>query len=281
MQLYKIYRPLTASPFDCNEAYREWLPCQELMPYIQCFWGSEKPYLKKKGTAPVKGVITPDTCVDIIFNVDFTNNRIHSMFSGINDKSLVLKGKAEEEKLYSRFAIRFYAWSAALFSEESMKGSRNRFFEVDYHFSKLRKALEPVLFDAVTMEERIRLAERFLLRNMRRERNNPLFMDAVFQILKKRGSLSVGRLAGEVHACSRTLERLFEENIGISPKRFASLIRYQYIWNDILCKPYFSAADAAYQYGYSDQAHLAHDFKRFHSMNMAEAREYAYRMHFG
>lgn len=276
MQLYEIYRPLTASPFDCNEAYKEWQPCQELKPYICCFWGSEKHYIKK-GAFPVKSLITPDTCVDIIFNIDFSNNRIHSMFCGMNDTSFTRKGKSREEKLYSRFAIRFYAWAAVLFSEESMSGSRNRFFEVDYHFSKLKKALEPMLFDAVTMEERIRLAEKFLLGSIHRERSNPLFMDAVFQILRKRGAISIGRLAGEVHAGSRTLERLFQENIGTSPKRFASLVRYQNVWCDILCKPDFSAADTACQYGYSDQAHLAHDFKRFHSMSMAEARKYAYR----
>lgn len=275
MKLNKIYHPITATPFARSESYMEWEPCRELKPYIRCFWGSEMPYIQGKNNPFGKKVITPDTCVDVIFNIDFTNNQIKSVFCGIDDRTFVLKEEAGDGRLVSCFAIRFYAWAAILFSEESMRESRNSFFQVDHHFSRLKKAVEPLLFDLVSMKERVERTEQFLLQNLHMERANPIVMDAVWQILRRRGNLSVGRLSGEVHASNRTLERLFQENIGISPKRLASLVRYQYLWQDILCKLNFSAVDAAYQYGYSDQAHLAHDFKRFHAMSMAEARRYA------
>lgn len=276
MQLHKIYRPIAATPFDWDETYREWEPCRELKPYIRCFWGSEMPYIQEKSSPFAKSIITPDTCADVIFNIDFTNNRIKSVFCGIDDRTFVLKEERGEGRLVSCFAIRFYAWAAVLFSEESMRGSRNRFFQVDHHFSQLRKAVEPLLFDIVSMKERVEKTEQFLLQNLHMERANSIVMDAVGQILRRRGNLSVAQLSGEVHASTRTIERLFQENIGISPKCLASLIRYQYVWRDILCKPNFSAVDTACQYGYSDQAHLAHDFKRFHSMSMVEARKYAF-----
>ena len=40
----------------------------------------------------------------------------------------------DEEKVVSIFAIRFFAWCAVLFSEESMSNTRNAFFEVGHHF---------------------------------------------------------------------------------------------------------------------------------------------------
>lgn len=125
------------------------------------------------------------------------------------------------------------------------------------------------------MKERIRAAERYLLNHMHPERSNHILMEAVAELLQRKGSMPIGQLAGEVHTSSRQLERIFQENIGISPKKLASLIRYQYLWNDILYHPDFSVQDAVWRYGYTDQAHLLHDFKRFHTMTIPEARNYA------
>lgn len=74
---------------------------------------------------------------------------------------------------------------------------------------------------------------------------------------------------------SRQLERLFLEYIGISPKSLASIVRYQYLWNELIYNKNFHMADAVYKYGYSDQAHLCHDFKKYHSLNITDAKRYA------
>ena len=43
------------------------------------------------------------------------------------------------------------------------------------------------------------------------------------------------------------------EYVGVAPKNFASMARYQYLWNECIYNKRFNIADAAYQYGYSDQ----------------------------
>lgn len=276
--MFSRYTPLTAAPFRCNETYMEWKPCRELQPYIRCFWGSPQQYRQDAADAlsPAEPeIVTPDTCVDIIFHMDYTQGRTEGKFYGIDDRTFVLKTAAGEQRLVSTFAIRFYAWTAILFSEESMSGSKNQCYELGYHFSKLKRALEPLLFDVVSLEARVRLAERYLLNHLHTERASSLFMDAVAQLLACRGNMRVGTLCREVHASSRQLERLFQEQAGISPKQLASLIRYQYLWRDILYSPHFQALDAVQRYGYTDQAHLARDFKRFHSLNIPQARAYA------
>lgn len=82
-------------------------------------------------------------------------------------------------------------------------------------------------------------------------------------------------LTQDILVSSRQLERLFLEYIGISPKSFASMVRYQYLWNELLYENNFNIADAVYKYGYSDQAHLCHDFKKYHSMNLSDAKKFA------
>ncbi|MDE6761037.1 MAG: helix-turn-helix domain-containing protein [Lachnospiraceae bacterium] len=272
-----FYHPITATPFAHNESYMEFAPCEALKPYIKCFWGTKEPYRHRKTDIPTRGIVTPDTCVDIIFTVDFTNNRIDGGFCGIDDRTFTTYDANDEEKVVSIFAIRFFAWCAVLFSEESMSNTRNAFFEVGHHFSKLQRVISPCLFDITDMESRIRLAEEYLMKHIHPERRNTVLTDAVFEMLKRKGNVEIGQLAKDIHTSSRHLERLFQGNIGISPKRLASLVRYQYLWNDILFQPEFQVLDAVHQYGYTDQAHLLHDFKRFHTMNIKEAREYAFK----
>lgn len=82
-------------------------------------------------------------------------------------------------------------------------------------------------------------------------------------------------LKREVLVSNRQLELLLLEYVGVAPKNFASMARYQYLWNECIYNKRFNIADAAYQYGYSDQPHLCRDFKKHHPMSMPEARNYA------
>lgn len=233
------------------------------------------PYRQYKAEEPVQDIVIPDTCMDIIFTVDYTGNQLFGRFCGIDDRTFITSHEGDEERDMSIFAIRFYPWSAFLFAEESMNGTKNGFFEPGVHFSGLQKEMERLLFDVAGMKERIRIAERYLLNRIRLKRNRPVFADALYEILKRRGNVEIGRLSKEVHASGRQIERIFQESMGISPKRFASLVRYQYLWRDMLFSTRFQAVDAVYRYGYVDQSHMLHDFKRFHTMNPEEARNHA------
>ena len=68
---------------------------------------------------------------------------------------------------------------------------------------------------------------------------------------------------------------LFADYTGVSPKQLSSLVRYQYLWHDILTEDSFHPANAVHKYGYTDQSHLLHDFKRYHTLLPAQAKDYA------
>ena len=275
MELYQLYNPITATPFACNPGYMEWQPCAALKPYIKCFWGTKVPVKQEKTGIITTGIVTPDTCMDIIFHVDYTNNRSTGCFCGIDDRTFETHNRNDEEKLVATYAIRFYAWSAVLFSEESMRDVRNGFFDAGYHFSKIKKEIEPQLFDVESMVEFITLAERTLLKYLQKRHENTYVTETIGRILDSKGSVWTERLAKEIHISNRHMERLFREYIGVSPKNLASMVRYQYLWNDILYESHFDVQDAVLRYGYTDQAHLLHEFKKFHSMNITEAKRYA------
>ena len=275
MELYKIYHPITATPFKCTSDYMEFTPCDALKPYIRCFWGSRNPVIQDKSTATITNLVTPDTCMDIIFKVDYTNNKIESSFCGIDDRTFFSHHNHVEKKTVFIFAIRFYAWGTVLFAEESMRNTKNAFFNPDCHFTKIKAELEKLLFDVTDIYSLIPRAEKILLRQFQEKNRNQIVFQTISEILKNKGNLLMTDLKREILISSRQLERLFLEYIGISPKSLTSLVRYQYLWNELIYNKDFHIADAVYKYGYSDQAHLCHDFKKYHSMNIAEAKKYA------
>lgn len=270
MNFYRIYRPLTAAPLFWDDTHREYEPCEALKPYIRCFWGSSRPYTETE-TSHTPEIVIPDTCMDIIFKVNFTENRLESSFCGINDASFCSTGRNAAFCNISTFAIRFYAWSAVFFSEESMQSVKNGFFDAGVYFPHIKKEIEPFLFDITSMEERIPLVEHILLRHFRPERKNRIIADCLAEMLRHEGRLPVDKLAGEVHVSRRQLERVFKENTGVTPKTLSSLLRYQYVWRDALYNKDFCVQDAVSRFGYTDQSHLLKEFKKYHSATLRKA----------
>ena len=275
-KLYKSYHPVTATPYQCTEDYMEFAPCEALKPYIRCFWGSRRAATRAENGAGEMDIVIPDTCMDIIFHVDFTHNHISSSFFGIDDRTFAVPYDGEKN-IFFVFAVRFYPWGAALFAEESLRETKNAFFDADCHFSTVKREMEQYLFDVSDICQLIPVAEKILLNRLNERHQNQTVFQAVARILEKRGNLSAAALGQEIFVSSRQLQRLFLEYIGVAPKSLASMVRYQYIWNELLQDKNFNKADAALRYGYTDQSHLCHDFKKYHSMNMEEARQYAVR----
>lgn len=267
------YSPVTAAPFKYTDAYMELTPCNGLNPYIRCFWGSEKPYLK---TDAAYDIVVPDTCVDIIYNIDYTDNKITGSFCGINDSSFCAFDEFGKGHLVSTFAIRFYAWGAYAFSQDSLKDTLNEFCDISSRFHWLDIELRQRLFEMDSLSERVRFVENMFLGRLFKVRENSLINEVVENIILNKGTLGVEQMAGDSFVSSRQLERLFKEYIGITPKKFNNLVRYQLLWNDILRDSEFNIMDAVYKYGYTDQSHLMREFKRYHKMDIRTARKYAF-----
>lgn len=251
--------PMVASPF--GKGYGEYEPCAALRPYVRCFWTSEG-----KGG----GLVVPDLCADIIF--DFDKNIV--FFCGVSDTPFMASHSTRS------FGIRFYEWTAALFSEDTLRGTLNGSFELGAHFRRLERELAPRIFAAATTAQRIALSELFLVNNIH-ERRCGLFAQALGEIIERRGACSAGGISKELHISARQLERVFAEYSGLSPKKTAELVRYQCLWRDILFGREFNTAEKALEYGYVDQAHLLRDFRRFHTMPPAAARRNALEVFFG
>jgi len=266
--LARLYRPITGTPFQHDETYREVPPCAALAPYIRCFWGSEGPQLDRPSPG---GIIIPDTCMDIIFHIDYITGRISSDFCALDETSTLTAPSTASGGMTATFAIRFYAWTACLFAEDSLRGSLNRQYPAEAFFRRIDRALRPALFGIATLEEMIRAAEPVLLALLDPAKADAAVLNAIRHILQTSGRVRISEASAALALSSRQLERRFDAMMGVSPKAFASLIRYQLLWQDMVLNPRYSTLDAVERYGYTDQSHLLGDFRRHHLMSPREA----------
>lgn len=268
LSLAEMYRPITSTPFSKYEIEID--PCPVLKPYVRCFWGTacpEEAVLSEK-------LIIPDTCMDIIFRVDHAENRSNGVFCALDDRSYRTVPSARNV-VVSVFGIRFYAWTAALFTEDTLKGSKNGRYPAEAFFSKIKSELEPAVTAEHNIFDRKKAAERVLLKHMRAAEADSGLLNAVYGMLKSCGGAKIADIREYACVSERKLERLFEDAMGLSPKAFSSLLRYQLLWQEMVSSRGFNVLDAVEKYGYTDQSHLLNDFKKRHLMYPKEAVELA------
>lgn len=262
--LTQLYHPITGTPFQADASYREVAPCAALSPYIRCFWGSERPL----PDCPVPGgIVIPDTCMDVIFRIDYTANCISSVFCALDERSAFTPPHEGTGGLSATFAIRFFAWTAVLFADAPLNGSINGRYPAEAFFRRLVKGLIPVLLTESTLTERIRSAEALLLTLLHSDATDA----AVHHMLRTEGRCRMADVSAALAYSPRQLERRFDTALGVPPKTFASLMRYQLLWQSMVLSPHFDPLDAVDRFGYTDQAHLLHDFRRHHLMTPREA----------
>lgn len=274
LNLHKMYQPVTAAPFSTDGTYVEMEPCEALKPYIRCFWGTTETNRKRKETGMRSSLIIPDTCMDIILDIDNGSQTASSLFCGINDRFFYTSsdnGRAGT----STFAIRFHFWAIPLVTAGSMEEVQNIFCDVEHYFPDFKKELEERLSACSTMKERIHLTEDYLLKRINQNRANETILNGIHHILQYKGKTSVSSISAHTCISKRQLERLFKEYIGTTPKKLSNLVRYQYLWREIALNPHFNVQDAVLAYGFSDQAHLINSFKQFHSLTPKEAVAFA------
>lgn len=271
--LSDMYRPITGEPFRNSNEYCEVAPCEALRPYIRCFWGTKAPVSVQAEQAS-SGIVIPDTCMDIIFDINYTQNSYIGSFCTVDEHSYRTGGVINTDTT-ATFAIRFYAWTAILFSEQAFTGCKNQAFAAEEFFSRLKAELEPLLFDVPTLDGKIAIAEKLLLKRLCTDRINCDLANSIYYMLKTNGRAKISDICSHVAVSERQLERIFNYNMGVAPKTFSSLLRYQLLWQDMMISRQFDVLDAVEKFGYTDQAHLLNDFRKRHLMPPKEAVEFA------
>jgi AraC-like DNA-binding protein len=121
------------------------------------------------------------------------------------------------------------------------------------------------LDDAIYADKKIELISAYLLKELAQNRamTNQTIHYALGQILSANGQVSINVLQQQLGMPERTFERKFKEYVGISPKLFARICRFQTSLKQLQSKDFYKLSDIAYQNEYADQSHFIRSFKEF------------------
>jgi|SRR5664279_1145770 len=112
------------------------------------------------------------------------------------------------------------------------------------------------------MARRIELMDVWLIRQMQKQKKTDRNIDEAIRLIERyRGNITVRELSLATFTTKRTLERWFQEQVGLHPKAFSRLVRFngviRYVESNLNVK-WRQLADA---FGYYDQSHFIHEFK--------------------
>lgn len=117
------------------------------------------------------------------------------------------------------------------------------------------------LQQATSLAERVALAEQFLRQKALGATATLPIAWVAQELLTRRGLVSLKELQAASGLGQRQLERQFERMVGVTPKRFARVLRFQHALALGAACGEGSWAQIAAEAGYFDQTHLIKDFR--------------------
>ena len=126
------------------------------------------------------------------------------------------------------------------------------------------KYIQESLYEAKDAAQRVSIVNNYLLHRFQLLTPKINGADHAQQLLLQTfGQQNIHELVNDLGVSMSTLERNFKKQIGLSPKHYARIIRFNRIFRIIRQKGFSDWHDIIYECGYFDQAHFIKDFTRF------------------
>jgi AraC-like DNA-binding protein len=137
------------------------------------------------------------------------------------------------------------------------------------------------LLHAASVADQIEILSDFLFARISKTslQVDPLTRFALGQIVGAKGLLSLPELQKDLKLSERSLERRFNQHVGISPKLFARVCQFQSALSQLKNNRYARLSDVAYDNGYADQSHFIRTFRDFAGFSPCQWQKQAYAVH--
>lgn len=238
--------------------FQKILPNPLLQEYVQYFWILED-FMENKEVKDFK--ILPDGIPALIFQ-DTPNHFINS--TNLKVPKLYVYGQFTQytdQRVEGGFRI-----IGAYLTPASLK----TLFHIDaFELSNQNIPLEDLvsnsileaLVNVISIEEKLQIISAFLLQRIQEVKYTN--QKAQFaSILLQRGK-TLKEVQQEMNMTERSLERLTKQHIGMSPKMFSRIMRFQYSLDLLRNIEIKNFTDLAYRQEYFDQSHFIREFKEF------------------
>jgi AraC-like DNA-binding protein len=256
------YRPIHAPKLQ-PELHRPWYSCREYTPsrrlesHVDSFWTMDfQPVSEHQWHR-----IIPDGCVNIIIDLLSPSSRKAAYVVGLATRSEIL----HFSETRSIFGIRIYSESARAILKFPLSAfmKHHVFLEEIWGLEGLHMVEE--ILAAKTTSDIIEIVEHKLCQILS-DNDASLVYQSMQHMYVYKGNLSVTNLADKVNFSERHLRRVFDRELGLSPKEMLGIVQFQSILQEFYRGDYSSLTDLALKYGYYDQSHFSNTFARYYGL---------------
>ncbi len=248
--------------------YQEYQPSGGLKAIVDCYW-SVRTTGSRHELSP-KHRCLPLGMVELIIHQD--DNLAHgvvgnglrifpkAMLAGIMKEPMCWQMRGDS----TAFGVRLKPEGVIGLFRTPLADLCNDFVDAETFLGKDRTPILQSVRGAADDQARIALMEDFLQAQLARvspEKN--YFTQALAQIRNKEGGFTHSNLEKKLQVGERQLQRMFKDNLGMSPKSYFRLMRFRQAVASVRGRREVNWLDLTHALGYTDQSHLIRDFKEF------------------
>ena len=241
-------------------------PSSPLREYIECYW------ILKSESSLHDEICLPDGSANFIFNFGnpifraYCHRPEETQQMGLSN--LLHQGKTStivhHEGALDVVGVRFKPHGLAPFFGMSMTEFCPPFALNGNTLCHLVGTLGEELAAHRSQQKRVELLnKKFLAMLPKAEVVDPLVNKAVAEMVRSSGNLRIGELHEQLCVSKSTLEKKFQEHVGLSPKILCNILRFNSIVYQAQQTPTPSLTQLTYEQGFFDQSHLVHNFRSF------------------
>ncbi len=241
--------------------HQEFEPPEALRDTIKCFWYDSRDF----GALQTAFEVLPDGYAEIIFHFGSgcsisCNGVLQPLPSPFIMGLLNQPVLVSTENRLEIIGIRCFPWT--VFDLLGLPPGKDNVHIFDHPISQLQSSLGECVRDG-RIEEALGQVQQYFLRARSQITTDSMLAKAGVAMREANGAMPVSQVAAAAHATVRTLERKFKQSAGYTVKDVSGLMRFEQVRNHLWLYPDANIAGLAHELGYTDQAHLSREFKRY------------------
>lgn len=254
---------------------RVFFPSPILKPFIKNYWTC-------RHDTDVLEVMYPSGCVELCIDLSTNDTVRHRGDSSMKVPNLEILGhwtiptRAAINKGNTCLITRFQPHASSLFFPNPAADFTNESIDLGDIFSKDSDELYNRLMEQPSLEQKIEVLEEFLIQRLIRNKKSSHQLNLVEclcnHVANEDRALSIQNLSARYGFSERYIQKLFMDWVGLTPKKFFSVRRF----NKSLELIRSSAApltSIAFECGYFDQAHFIKEFKSYTGLTPAQVKK--------
>ncbi|MCS3869931.1 AraC-like DNA-binding protein [Chryseobacterium ginsenosidimutans] len=234
---------------------------KKLRDSIKCFWYNKSDF----GESETDFEVIPDGYAEIIFHFGNGCSISHHGVLQQLPSPFIVGLLNQPVHFYTKqnfeiIAVRCFPWT--VFDLLGLSSNKNSVHTFEHPIAELQPLLNNYIKNN-NIKDAIDLVKQYFLNIHSEISTDSLLFKAGTAMRKANGSIPVHQVADAAHSTVRTLERKFKQSSGHTVKDVSGLMRFEQVRNTLWLHPDSNIAELAIDSGYTDQAHLSKEFKKY------------------